>query len=1395
MKKKLTFIIIVFSSVFFISYLIKSTTKKNLNQENTVSILREKHATFLKNSPFKKTLKLSKQERKLKGLPPNKYYERMWELTMNPATGKPEPYKVLKLQQNRNKKTKSFSAKNPGDEVSNSWEERGPNNVGGRTRVVFFDPTDTTNNRVYAGGVSGGLWVNNDITNPSSNWTSVAGIPSNMNISCFTIDPKNHETWYFGTGEQYTFGAAVGNGIYKRTNNNGTIVWEQLNVQPIGGPTSGSNFAGIYYINDIVAWKNPNTNSTEIFAGVGTHVYGDAANPTNWLGFQNAGLYKSVNNGTNWSRIETSNLELTSGSSNYTIPNDFEIGSDSTTVWMGTIKTPGTSNGGGKIFKSIDGNNWTLVNTLTNSNRVELAASSNPLRPNKMYALTQGTTSSGPHIFATTDGFSSFIELAKPNDADTGIPTEDFTRGQDFYDLMIEIDPTDDDIVYVGGIDLFRTIHGANTDLANEWEQISKWSNNNNLSGLSCSLVHADQHAFTFRPDANNEAVIGCDGGVYYANSLSTAETNNVISSRNNNYNVTQFYYGAYGSNPSNELILAGAQDNGSQFINGATAGINSSIDVFGGDGAFSEIDQDGDYMIVSYVYNNHYYYDLTGLGSNYYIENGDSEGDFINQADLDHNLNIMYSNGSNKINRYILGSSSATKTQLTNTLLNSSPTAFKISPYTIASTTLLVGTENGKLLKLTNANTANTSLVNWKDITGGSFVGSISDIEFGETENDIFVTFHNYGVSNIWYSSNGGASWVSKEGNLGDFPVKCILQNPLARNEVIIGTELGVWETKNFNENSPTWTSAYNGMRDVKVVDLDIRTSDNSILATTFGRGVFTGEFTNITNPTYTLTSTNSVVEVCKSATNAVFNFDYKALGGYTTSTTISASGIPSGATSNLSATTFSTSNGNFSLTINNIGAVATGEYTITVTGIGGPTVSKDILLIIKDDVTNVTTSLPIDGANQVSINNANLTWNEDSQANLYDVEIATDAGFNTIIETITTENNYYTISSALSLATVYYWKVRAKNDCNTGDYSTIQRFITATLNDCTRPLDENTTSESINDGATTSSSINIADDFAISKLNVSVNISHTYIADFEITLTSPNGTSIILFDGSCGDTDGLEVTFDDDASTIIICGSQPVTGTIIPKELLAGFNGEFSAGNWTIEVYDGFTGDEGTLNSWSLEFCTPQNITDSDFTNSPITVGANSTYNLNPIETNATSNGSTALEQIFMLTELPTKGNVTLNGTELGLGETFTQDDIDDNNLVSYSNTSFITTTDFFKVDITNATSGFLPNQTINITIDATALSVDDQFFEKTGTSVFPTISSGEFSIISKTLLGKTSIEIYTISGQRVFKDQLNITNSTIEKITTNGLASGVYILKLSAESAQGSKKIIIK
>ncbi len=824
-------------------------------QENTVSEVEKNYSTFLEEHPFRETTRMSKEERLEKKLPPNKYYEQEWLYTSDPQLLRPTPERVLELQK-RLKNDPGMLA--PVGDPTNAWEERGPDNVGGRTHTLMFAPGSTT--KVFAGGVSGGLWVNNNITSASSVWERVNGVPGNMAVMCITVDPNDSNIMYLGTGEVYTWGAVNGNGIYKSVD--GGLNW--TNIYSGFGTAIGDR---ITYVQDIIAWNNPQTNQTEIFFGADAMAYteevtsGSGGAGWNWLGSNTIGLYRSTD-GENFTRLTGGLYESSSG--NFYAPNDFDIDA-SGNLWMGTKYSYYTGEGGGVVFKN-DGNGWAFVRDLGDNGRVELACSKQSA--NKIYALCEDRTSTtNPvKIYRTTNGFStSPTSLPQPNDADTGISSTDFTRGQSFYDLMIGVDPLNDAIVYVGGIDLFKS-----TNSGNSWSQFSHW-----YGGFGYQEVHADQHGIAFATQTGSSTsrlVFGNDGGVYYTNNGGTT-----TSARNNGYNVTQFYKAAINQPTSTTKLLAGAQDNGSQLVNGAASGVNSATEVTGGDGCWAFIDQDSQYMISSYVYNNYRYITYGGsyLGN---FPNSDNTGDFVNQCGLDSDTNILLSNATNgttyQIYRWAINPSgpSIARTTLTNAMLNTIPTFFVASPHT--SNRFLVGTALGKIIRLNNVSGTPT----WTDISIPGQVGAVSDIRYGASENDIMVTFHNYGVTSIWYTSNGASgspTWVSKEGNLPDMPVKCILQNPLNTNEVIVGTELGVWKTSDWSSASPTWVQSQNGMSDVKVLSFDYRSADNTILAATFGRGMFTGQFETESCGAYTTFSSGSWNNGTPSATKAAIIYD----------------------------------------------------------------------------------------------------------------------------------------------------------------------------------------------------------------------------------------------------------------------------------------------------------------------------------------------------------------------------------------------------------------------------------------------------------------------------------------------------------------------------------------
>lgn len=796
-------------------------------------ISKEEYHELVKNHPMQERLKLSKKERKKMGIPPNRYFDDQYLLEMDPATGKTRPENLLEVRRNKKTTSARFTGV-PGQNRELTWQERGPLNIGGRTRVAFFDPNDPTGKRVFAGGVSGGLWVNNDITNVNSQWSQI-GIDENLSISCYAIDPNDSNIWYVGTGEVYTQDDGVGNGIWKTTN--GGATWEPILTVNLDLGVGNRP----YFINQIVAWDKSNTGVTELFVSI------DGQRDNDFVGFRASGWWTLKSNG--FERISF----LTDGNNPYVF-SDIEVAKDNS-LWLSTRNNI-FGNGGGKIFRTTDGVNFTEKYSFANGDRVELTTSK--LNANTVYALASTNESESVELIKTIDGVN-FTTLSKPNDVDVNVPANDFARSQGFYNLTIEIDPENNEIVYVGGINLFKTDNGGST-----WQQISKWVNDFGLEKLDIPLVHADHHAVVFNPRNNSQAVFANDGGIYFCQDLSSISTNSkAIQQRNFGYNITQFYSGAIGQSRNTELLLGGAQDNGSLFgvipVNSTSfepkvsPGQNYFIDIFSGDGIENFIDKDGKYVIVSFVNNVYGLHKLPLSSDNDIVTISEDQdtGTFANEADLDDNLDILYTNGTTnegrgtpRIHRYSNITESPNRTILSNSLLSELPTAIKVSPYTAGSSTVFIGTEGATLLKVTNANTNNAT---WTKIAIDEAinVGAISDIDFGRNENEILVTLHNYGINNIYYTNNGGAKWEVKDGGFPDIPVKAIKMNPLNASEVIIGTNAGVWRTESFLSKNPKWQQSQNGMSSVKVTKFDMRTSDNTVLAATYGRGLFTSRFT----------------------------------------------------------------------------------------------------------------------------------------------------------------------------------------------------------------------------------------------------------------------------------------------------------------------------------------------------------------------------------------------------------------------------------------------------------------------------------------------------------------------------------------------------------------------
>ena len=277
------------------------------------------------------------------------------------------------------------------------WVSRGPGNVGGRVRGLIVDPDDPTNNTWFIGTATGGVWKTSDGGNSFTNLTP--DIPY-LSTTTLVMSPANTNTIYVGTGESFSGRFNTGGGIFKSNNKGQT--WEQM------GSTSES--LDFRYVNRLVI---------------------DPENENIVLAATSTGIFKTTNGGANWvKKYENSNVEDLDAD-----PNNFSI-------LYGCINSVG-------VVKSTDaGESWNLSSEgITNGYRFELAIS--PSNPDKIYVSGEFTDEVSV-VYVSSDGAQSW-EVFKDMDS-----FDDFLGGQGWYDNTIAVDPYDENIFFVGGVNIWK---------------------------------------------------------------------------------------------------------------------------------------------------------------------------------------------------------------------------------------------------------------------------------------------------------------------------------------------------------------------------------------------------------------------------------------------------------------------------------------------------------------------------------------------------------------------------------------------------------------------------------------------------------------------------------------------------------------------------------------------------------------------------------------------------------------------------------------------------------------------------------------------------------------------------------------------------------------------------
>ncbi len=678
------------------------------------------------------------------------------------------------------------------------WIERGPGNVGGRTRAIMVDLNDPTRQTLFSGGATGGLFKISNINSTNSSWKRVNDWNDVLTVSSLAQDPRNPKIMYLGTGDSDEEGVgfdhatgtytAKGNGIYQ--SKDGGTTWQSLASTVLDFKTVSSMLV--------------TADSGYVFACTFS------------------GLFRSKNSGVTWEKVLSSNLSL-----------------DNTNNFMYKIEQ--ASNGRlyvcnqGSIFRSdFGGGAGTWVNISKTDTgfpsgwrQTEIAVA--PSNPNVLYAVGN-VSSRGTPIYKTTDGGATWRASSKPfwRDDCSDVPSDaDFTRGQAWYDLSLTVAPDDPNTVYVGGVDFFRSINSGQT-----WTQLTSWTGNCPNQGIK--YAHADQHAAVFEPNNPNVLYIGTDGGVF---KIDNPATNNYkVSEKTNGFITTQFYACAIHPDSGVNQFMAGAQDNGTLIVRSAGVG-NVNGRSIGGDGFLCFIDENEPLIQIGSIYNGNFR--LSKDGGFTFPSGATSNGAFYNPADYDSKNNILYAQTDRgDLWRWKIGTNNGEVVDLANLTL-ANVTHIFADPST--NNRIYMGNRLGKLYRVNNAATG-TSLSDVSLV--GSFTGYISSVDVEKTNsNHILVTLSSYGVVSVFESTDGGKNWINVEGNLPDMPIRWGIFNPKDTRQVMLATEGGVWSTDNLNGKETVWYPPYPGRGTplVRTDMLKIRTSDMTVLAATYGRGMWT--------------------------------------------------------------------------------------------------------------------------------------------------------------------------------------------------------------------------------------------------------------------------------------------------------------------------------------------------------------------------------------------------------------------------------------------------------------------------------------------------------------------------------------------------------------------------
>ena len=670
----------------------------------------------------------------------------------------------------------------PPQDVTSEWECAGPTNIGGRVTSLVCHPKYPE--RLWAGAAGGGVWHSND---GGQNWASCWSDQDILNIGSLTIDPRNPDTIYCGTGEaNLSLDSYPGVGLYNSKDAGRT--WQLLASSERSGVPSGIGVIAI----------DPFDSRHLLLGGVG---YAEVSFAGKSLG----GMYTSFDSGVTWKR------ETFISTRNYWCHSIVFHPTKRGTIFA-TFTEQGARSG---IWRSTDGGKHWLH--LTGKElpepalfgRTSLAIS--PSKPEVIYAFAANENSE------SSDLMLGVFRSANGGDNWKSIGGTHFEKeGQISYGNTIVVHPRDPNYVICGGVDLHCTRDGGKS-----WRRLTHWY----LDRGDPNYAHSDHHAVLMPAATPGLVYDGNDGGVDVSEDGGSNWEN-----RSNDLAITMFY--DLDVAPSNgNLFGGGAQDNGTVITK--TGAATSFYQIYEGDGGWIVFDPYDPNHVYCSVYN----LDIRRFHGKIHkdvsppAQAKEQESVWMCFITMDPADSNTVFTGSYRIWR--------TKNDGENwhvvspNLDGSSISAIEVA--TADSSRVYVATENGGFFRSLDGGDT------WSPNLSSSILPgyTITRLESHPEDADlIFATVANFGHSHVFRTEDGGLSWEDVDlGQLPDVPHHVAVIRGDEPDKVYVGNDAGVFV---LDTASGIWMNLTKNLPNAMVVDLVYHDKTGTLNAATYGRSIW---------------------------------------------------------------------------------------------------------------------------------------------------------------------------------------------------------------------------------------------------------------------------------------------------------------------------------------------------------------------------------------------------------------------------------------------------------------------------------------------------------------------------------------------------------------------------